>query len=242
MKTTLKKFGTMKIIFSLLALTIFISACKKDWGDSNSVTVAGIGFVHASPGTGALDLVVDNQKVNSKDFTYTNDLGYFGAYPGTRLFGVVKKDSTRYLATSSLTLRSGLFYSAFVIDVLPAPKILLVEDDLKAPETDKAKIRFINLSPASTPFDLEVSNTDPAALTAPYLLTTNKAFKDFSAFASINPSISYNFALKETGSAAAVATISNVKIEKGKIYTIWAKGLKAATDSTKLSIGIMTNK
>lgn len=242
MKTTLKKLGTIKIIFSLLALTIFVSSCKKDWGDSSSTTVAGIGFVHASPGTGALDFIVNNQKANNKDFTYTNDLGYFGVYPGSLLFGVVKKDSTRYLTTSNVTLRSGLFYSAFVIDVLPAPKILVVEDDLKAPETDKAKVRFINLSPDSKPFDLEVHNTDPAALTASFMLTTNKAYKDVISFTSINPSISYKFELKETGSAIPVATISNIKIEKGKIYTIWAKGLKTATDSTKLSLGIITNK
>lgn len=233
MKTTLKKLGTIKIIFALLGLTLFISACKKDWGDSDSVTVAGIGFVHASPGTGALDFIVDNQRANTKAFTYTNDLGYFGAYPGTRLFGIVKKDSTRYLTTSNVTLRSGLFYSAFVIDVLPAPKILVVEDDLKAPETDKAKVRFINLSPDAPALDLAVVGKDVALFTA-------KAFKESTPFISIDPSDSYTFQIKE--GANVTATLPATKIEKGKIYTLWAKGLKSKTDSTKFGLGILSHK
>ncbi|GGE68012.1 uncharacterized protein DUF4397 [Pedobacter psychrotolerans] len=228
-----------KIICALFAITLTFSACKKDWND-DPIEAAGIGFVHASPGTAALDYILDNQKIGS--FTYNNDKGYFAAYPGTRLVGVSKKDSLKYLTNGTAALKGGSFYSVFVVDTLKSTKLLLVEDDLKAPETDKAKIRFINLSPGSSPFDLQVSNTDPASLTASFLLTTNKAFKDFSAFSSINPSISYNFEIRQTGTTAAVANLNNVKIEKGKIYTIWAKGLKTATDSTKLSLSIMTNK
>jgi len=234
MKTTLKNFSTsIKIIFALFALTLFLSACKKDWGDYDPITVAGIGFVHASPGTGALDFIVDNQKANNKDFTYTNDLGYFGAYPGTRLFGITKKDSAKYITHTNVTLQSGVFYSAFVIDVLPSPNILVVQDDLTAPETGKAKIRFINLSPDAPALDLAVEGTSAA-------LVTGKAYKEASAFISIDPSASYNFQIKESNNITA--TLPATKIEAGKIYTLWAKGLKSKTDSTKFGLSILTNK
>lgn len=234
MKTTLKNFGTStKIICALFALTLFLSACKKDWGNSDTITIAGIGFVHASPGTGALNFIVDNQKANNKEFNYTNDLGYFGIYPGTKLFGITKKDSLKYLSTANVSLQSGLFYSAFVIDVLPAPKILVVEDDLTAPATGKAKIRFINLSPDATALDLAVEGTSTALVTA-------KAYKEASAFISIDPSASYNFQIKESNTVTA--TLPATKIEAGKIYTLWAKGLKSKTDSTKFGLSIITNK
>ncbi|RYD77677.1 MAG: DUF4397 domain-containing protein [Sphingobacteriales bacterium] len=234
MKTTLKKFSTTtKIILALLAVTIFLSACKKDWDESNTITVAGIGFVHASPGTGALDFIVDNQRANNKDFNYTNDLGYYGAYPGSRLFGITKKDSLRLLNTANVTLRSGLFYSAFVVDVLPAPKILVVEDDLTAPATGKAKIRFINLSPDAPSLDLAVEGANTALVTA-------KAYKEASPFISIDPAVSYNFQIKESNNVTA--TLPATKIEAGKIYTLWAKGLKSKTDSTKFGLSILTNK
>jgi len=240
MKTDLKNFSTTtKIILSLLAITLTITACKKDF-NNDPIEAAGIGFIHASPGTAALDFILDNQKINS--FTYTKDLGYYAAYPGIRLVGVAKKDTLKYLTTANATLKSGSFYSVFVVDTLKSTKLLILEDDLKAPETDKAKVRFVNLSPGSAPFDLQVSNADPASLTAPFLLTTNKAFKDFSAFSSITPSISYNFEIRQTGTTAAVANLNNVKIEKGKIYTIWAKGLSSKTDSTGVGLSVMTNK
>ncbi|OWK71005.1 DUF4397 domain-containing protein [Pedobacter sp. AJM] len=219
-----------KIICALFAITLTFSACKKDW-NNDPIEAAGIGFVHASPGTAALDYILDNQKIGS--FSYTNDRGYFAAYPGTRLVGVSKKDSLKYLTNGTAALKGGSFYSVFVVDTLKSTKLLLVEDDLKAPETDKAKVRFINLSPGSSPLDLAVEGNATA-------LFTSKAFKEFTPFTSINPSDNYTFQVKQAGTVTA--TLPAVKIEKGKIYTIWAKGLSSKTDSTKFGLAIMTNK
>jgi len=233
MKTTLKNFSlTTKIALSLLTITIIFSACKKDW-NNDPIEAAGIGYVHASPGTAALDFVLDNQKIGS--FTYTNDRGYYAAYPGTRLVGVAKKDSLKYLTSGSAILKSGSFYSVFVVDTLKSTKLLLVEDDLKAPDAEKAKVRFINLSPGSAALDLAVEGSTTA-------LFTGKAFKEYTAFTSIDPAESYNFQVKDAGSATVKATLPAVKIEKGKIYTIWAKGLSSTTDSTKFGLAVMTNK
>lgn len=226
-------FGvTSKIIFSLFAITLLFSACKKDWDDT-PIEAAGIGFIHASPGTAALDFVLDGQKI--KSFTYTQDFGYYAAYPGSRLAGVAKKDSLKYLATATANLGGGKFYSVFVADTLKSTKLLVVEDDLKAPATDKANVRFINLSPGAPALDLSIQGKDGALFTA-------KAFKEFTTFSSIDPSESYTFEVKQTGTTTVKATLPAVKIEKGKIYTIWAKGLSSKTDSTQFGLSIMTNK
>jgi len=223
---------TTKIALSLFAITLTLSACKKDFNDT-PIEATGIGFVHASPGTGALDFILDGQKINN--FTYTKDLGYYAAYPGTRLIGVAKKDSLKYLTTATSALKAGAFYSVFVVDTLKSTKLLVVEDDLKAPETDKANIRFINLSPGAPALDLTVQGTDAPLFTA-------KAFKEFTTFTSIAPSNTYTFQVKNTGSTTVRATLPAVKIEKGKIYTIWAKGLSSKTDSTQFGLSVMTNK
>lgn len=232
MKTKNYFSNTTKLILSLLAITLTISACKKDF-NNNPIEAAGIGFIHASPGTAALDFFLDNQKINS--FTYTKDLGYYTAYPGIRLLGVAKKDSSKYLTSATATLKAGLFYSVFVVDTLKSTKLLVVEDDLKTPETDKAKIRFINLSPGSAALDLAIEGKETALFTA-------KAFKEFTPFTTIDPAESYSFQVTESGNRAIKATLPAIKIEKGKIYTIWAKGLKSATDSTAFGLKIMTNK
>ena len=36
--------------------------------------------------------------------------------------------------------------------------------------------------------------------------------------------------------------LENLKIEKNKIYTIWAKGLKNKTDSTKFGLAVLPHK
>jgi hypothetical protein len=221
---------TTKLTCAFFAITLIFSACKKNWND-DPIEAAGIGFVHASPGTGPLDFILDNQKIGS--FTYTNDRGYYAAYPGIRIVGVSKKDSLKYLTNGTANLKGGGFYSVFVVDTLKSTKLLLVEDDLKAPETDKAKIRFINLSPGSSPLDLAIEGNPTALFTA-------KAFKEFTPFTSINPSDSYTFQVKQAGNVSA--TLPAMKIEKGKIYTIWAKGLSSKTDSTKFALAVMTNK
>ncbi|MCX2575019.1 DUF4397 domain-containing protein [Pedobacter sandarakinus] len=222
--------STTKFICAFFALTLLLSACKKDWND-DPIEAAGIGFVHASPGTGPLDFVLDNQKIGT--FTFNNDRGYYAAYPGTRLVGVAKKDSLKYLTNANATFKQGGFYSIFVVDTLKSTKLLVVEDDLKAPETDKANVRFINLSPGSPSLDLAIEGTATPLFTA-------KAFKTFTPFTGIMPAESYTFQVKEGNTVRA--TLPGVKIEKGKIYTIWAKGLSSTTDSTKFALAIMNNK
>lgn len=223
---------TTKLLCALFAMTLTLAACSKS-DNTEPIEAAGIGFIHASPGTGALDFAVDNRKLNT--FTYTKDLGYYTGYPGVRLIGVVKKDSTKYITSDNFTLKPGTFYSIFVVDTLKSTKLLALEDDLTAPAADKAKIRFVNLSPRSTALDLSIAGADTA-------LVKNKAFKEFSKFTSVTPNAAYTFEVKQTGTTAATASLPAVKIEAGKIYTIWAKGLASATDSTKFGLSIMLNK
>jgi len=221
-----------KTTFSLFAITLMLSACKKEY-NTEPIEATAIGFVHASPGTGPLDFAMDNQRIGS--FSYTKDLGYYIAYPGSRFIGIVKKDSSRYITTLTANLKPGKYYSAFIADTLKSTKILLVEDDLSSPETNKAKVRFINLSPGSAPLDLVIQNQSTP-------LFTSKAFKEYTNFSSIDPSDTYTFQVKESGSSTIKASLPTVKIEKGKIYTIWAKGLSSTTDSTKFGLSILTNK
>ncbi len=224
-----------KFILAFAAIAVAFSACKKD-SHYEPIEASGIGFVHASPGAGPLDLIVDNGKINTKDFNYADDLGYFAAYPGTHLLGVTQKDNQKYVATLTASFKPGSFYSVFVTDTLKRTKLFAVEDDLKAPDADKAKVRFINLSPDAAKFDLAVQGKDA-------VLVAGKGFKEFSDFISIDPSDSYTFQLKDNNSATVKVSLPNVKIEKGKIYTIWAKGfVTTQTDDLKLGLSVMTNK
>ncbi|WP_443938679.1 DUF4397 domain-containing protein [Pedobacter sp. MW01-1-1] len=230
---TKTRFSTiLKSLIVLLSVTLTFSACQKN-STEDTVQAAGIGFVHASPGTGSLDYIVDGIKTGT--FNYTNDRLYYAAYPGARIVGVAKKDSLYYLASGSTVLAMNSFYTVFVIDTLKSVKLMMTEDDLSAPQTNQAKIRFINLSPDSSPLDLAIEGNNTPLFSA-------KAYKEYTSFTNIAPNDSYTFQLKQAGTTTVSATLPATKIEKGKIYTIWAKGLKSKTDSTQVGLSIMTNK
>jgi hypothetical protein len=111
----------------------------------------------------------------------------------------------------------------------------LVEDDLTAPAADKANVRFVNMSPDAGNLDLAITGQ-----TTPLFAKT--AFKGATKFVAVAPGAELNFQINENTKTDVLAKVEKIKIEKGKIYTIWAKGLKAATDSTKLALGVITNK
>lgn len=222
--TTLKKIT--RISLSLIFLTTIFTSCKKNWGE-DTVIASNILFVHAAAGTGNLDFIVDNQKATS--LSYTNKKGYFLAYPGSRYFGITKQDSIKYISTLTANLKPNAYYSIFALDSLGKSSILVVEDQLTVPTVDKATIRFINLSPDSSSLNLQlVGDSNP--------LFGAKAFKQYSEFINIPAAESATFEVKDSDSNLVKATLSNIKLEKGKVYTIWARGLKLATDSTKFEL------
>ena len=226
--------GTSKIIIAAITLSVALVSCTKN-NDTMPEHISGLSVIHASPTTEKFDFFVDNTKVNTADFAYTNKIGYLNLISGNRKFIITKKGVTTPILSDTMTVKPGVGYSLFVIDKIETLKYLLLTDDLTQPVTGKARVRFVNVSPDAPALNLAIggSTTD---------LFTNKAFKGFSAFESIDAAekVTFNVKNKETG--AVEATIADVKIEAGKIYTIWVKGLKAATDDTKLGVAVYTHK
>lgn len=170
-----------------------------------------------------------------KPLTYNTVIGYGDIKAGATEFSFTKKDGTEVLAKISGTIKLSSSYTLIVGDKSPKTSLVLVEDDLSAPAADKAKVRFANLSPDAAVLDLYVSGKTDAGV-------SKKAFKDVSGFINVDPGAEVKFEIKENGKTDVLATLDKYKVEKGKIYTIWAKGLKDATDATKLGIEVMTNK
>lgn len=235
MKNQQNIFSTfLKPALGLFLIALTGISCSKD-DDIREPGNAGLAVIHAAPGTPELSLKINGVKTTTKALTF----GVFNPYgtlqEGNYEFSVTKKDSAKILTKSVLTLKNGKAYSLFVADVPAKAVFTLVEDDLTAPVADKANLRFINMSPDAGILDLAVTGQ-----TAP--LFTKTPFKNATAFTAIVPGTEVNFEIRENGKTEVLAKIEKVKIEKGKIYTIWAKGLKAATDNTKLSMAVITNK
>lgn len=233
------KNANLKTIFktfiAVVAVSVFFAACSKDRYEPQQV--AGLGIISAFPDTMSLDFYVDKTRItNVKPLKFNRVIEYQPLYPGIRTLSIAKRNANRALTSENYTLASGVGYSLFVLDTLKTntKRFLLTEDDLSPPAAEKAKVRFINLSKDAPALSLRINGKDAN-------LFTDKAFYEYTTFTSVDPGASITFNIR--AGEVVKTTVPNVKIEKGKIYTIYAKGISTATiDSLKLGAAIYTHK
>ena len=131
--------------------------------------------------------------------------------------------------------KPGEIYSVYVVGEAPNHEFLTITDSLETPTTGKANIRFLNLSVNAPALKLNygVDST----------LFNSVTYKNFSDFVEIPGGKRYDFSVATATGTGNTATESNVLIESGKIYTIWAKGIydNTTVDSLKLGLKIQAN-
>lgn len=237
-----REFNIMKIkaLFAVAALSVAIASCSKDENDYTPQPISGLSIYHASPSPEKLDVYVGNGKANDAstsyaDFVFGNKMEYLNVYSGERQVTVRKKGTEPILLTEKFDFDPQIGYSLFIVDNLATVKFLMLKDDLTKPESGKARVRFVNVSPDAGALNLNIEGKDTD-------LVTNKLFKEFSAFETIDAADKVTFNVKNTTGGALAVKIQDVKIESGKIYTIWVKGLKATTDDTKLGVVVSEHK
>src|SRR5690606_35704991 len=102
-------------------------------------------------------------------------------------------------------------------------ELIQVTDDLTAPKTDKAKIRFIHLSPDAGKLNLVTGDTK---------LAENVSYKSASAFKEVDAKKT-SFDIVDPDAKQTLFTVENLELVKGKIYTIWVAGLEETEDAKK---------
>lgn len=224
-----------KTIIAVVAVSVVVTACSKDRYEVQPV--AGLSIINAFAAPDSLDFYIDQTRANNRGpLKYNSKIDYLNLFPGNRAFSITKKGSNKVLASERFNMVAGIGYSIFVLDTVNTntKKYLLAEDDLSDPAAGKAKIRFINLSKDAPVLSLRIDGKDAN-------LFTDKAFYEYTAFTAVDPGTSVTFNVK--AGDVVKATVPNVKIEQGKIYTIYAKGISTATiDSLKLGAAIYTHK
>jgi len=223
-----------KTFAAALVLTTILSSCMKD-NDIEPQPIAGLNIIHGTPGTQLLDYYVDATRANTADFAYGNTVGYLRLFPGERQISIAKKGENTPLLAQKFQFEGTLGYSLFIANKLENVEYLFLKDDLTLPAAGKAHIRFVNLSPDAPELSLAIAGKESD-------LISKKKFKEYSTFVAMDAAEKVTFILKNTETGAPEATFADVKIEQGKIYTVWAKGLKAATDNTKLGVAVFQHK
>jgi hypothetical protein len=222
------------IVGMMCLLAVSLSSCLKN-STSVQPPIALLSVINASPDAPALDFYLDNNKGNAYAFAFGNGLDYISAYTGKRTAKFTPAGSNTVYKSDTLTLIQNRYYSLFLANTAGHEEFLLLNDTIVKPADTKAGIRLINLSPDAPAIDLVIK--DGAVVVA------NKSFKGFSGFVPITATAKYTFEIRQAGTTTVLATLTNITLNNGSLYTVWLQGLAAAgtPDAKKLAGKVQTN-
>lgn len=237
MKTLLSfensKTRTLIIIAFFSFSLLFLSSCLKNSDSDNNTIGSALTVIHASPDTEPFDFVLNRSAVLPQNVSYATRIPYFSLYSGTYEARFYKHNTyTDPLYSTDINLAQGKYYSLFLTGLEADLTNLLIEDDLSRPEEGKAKLRFVNVSPDAGALDFSIV-TDS-------LFASNKNFKEYTAFYNIAPGTYSATFSSHTGEA--VDFDFELKLERGKTYTVVARGLVETTnEDQKLENGLINH-
>ncbi|MEO5683742.1 MAG: DUF4397 domain-containing protein [Chitinophagaceae bacterium] len=231
-------------IAGFVVASVFLVACKKN--DDNSPQQDGsILMINASPGDSVgYDYYFNDVKLNAQSLKYPSNSGYVSLAPKNYTIKIAATNTINPLSSSgNYGIGAGKNYSVFAYDTLLAGKIKLfaTEDDLTAPATGKAKVRFFHLSPANVSVDILANDS---------LVFANRSYADNVTdnakgnFISVNAG-TYTVKVKLAGTPSIIPpllTLSNITFSEGKQYTIFAKGKVNGTGVNALGAEVIINK
>lgn len=140
--------------------------------------------------------------------------------------------------TNDLQVADGKYYTIHAVGALGNYGFFVTEDDLSVPDPNKTYVRFVNAM-AVTPapgIDFLVNNAVVATKTG---LSGTK--EDFIAFDQPGPT-RFTVVIRQTGTTAALSTLSSLNFVRGKKYTVVARGIGGTTaTATRPTIGTVNN-
>jgi hypothetical protein len=239
MKNSIRKSRTfVKTLVAGLFLASTIAACSNKDNDL-VLPAAGLSVTHASYDTEAFDLFVNEDKANTDAIKFASTTSYLNIYSGKNNFTIRKAGKTDTLKTAELNLEIGETYSLFVAnaketeDAEDTIDYVLIKDNLTAPKEGEAKVRLVNMSSEATSLTLSVKDAESD-------LFENVEFQGAADFKGLAAD-TYTFDIKDAD-GEVLFSLEDVKIEKGKIYTLWTKGITGGTGDAEFGVKVIVNK
>ncbi|MCB9639116.1 MAG: DUF4397 domain-containing protein [Myxococcales bacterium] len=199
--------------------------------DNTPVTTdkAKLRIVHLSYDGPAVDVMIGENKPIS-NLKYKAGSAYIETDAGKELtikiFETGKTDKA--LAEIKQTLTKDKNYTIVAVGKAAEISAMMLEDDNAAPTAGKVKIRVFHGSPDAPNFDVKVGKAD-----AEKLFTV--AYKSTSGYKEVDPTDT-SFVLTEEGKTDAAAIYKAIKLEAGRVYTIFANGTFDTTDQVAFGL------
>jgi hypothetical protein len=239
MKKSLSKFSFTRITLLLCsAMALVLTGClDKNNDDMPAPTpVAYISFYHGSPDAPDFNVIVDDERINSQGFKYSNASNYIPITTGSHQIEFTPATTTDAVIDTTYSFQEAKIYSLFAVDSLQNIEMLLVQDSLIQPSTGNAALRLIHLSPDAPAVDVAIAGGGATPV------FTNLGFKGNTPFMNV-PSGNHSFQVKEAGTENALMNATTLSLEAGKNYTLVVRGFKTppAANSNVMALQIIRN-
>lgn len=177
-----------------------------------------IRFLHGSPNAPAIDVYI-NDKLLVKNFNYREFTDYVKLTSGTYNIKIYRSDNGKNLLyNNNFNVPGNKIFTAAVIGDFPENFELYPIEERYAGvnNINKAKVRFVNLMPNSTPVDFVIPVGN--------ILFGNVMYKDVKDYIEMSPR-NYTFEITYPNSTTNILYIPNIRLRGDRFYTIYAIGL-----------------
>ena len=215
---------------ALIVLSSFIlifSSCKNNIIPEPDLGNAHILVVNSAASLPAINMFMTGNKLNTVPLVYGNTTGYRNVTSGIRDLQVKANTSNTLLATNTVRVIRDSSYTFFVFELNKTTATVIAEDDRSIPSFGNGKVKFANLSSGLSSADLVITNGPTIA--------SSISFGTVGSYTELKAG-TYNLALKLHGTNTILLTIPNVRVDNGKIYTIWSGGTLNGKGSTALAV------
>jgi hypothetical protein len=220
------------VVGLLVAMSVMgMYGCKKD--NSAPANSASVMFVNGCAGTTGIDAKIDNVNVSGAAnlaFSYGSGYKYVKA-ANSVIVGFYLTNVGTPVTTDTVSISPNLHYTAFSGGLITAPTFVLTLDDMAAPATNNAKLRFINLSNdimsvTATAQNQVIDSVVTSMKVSPYIQV---------------PAGNYELKAGDPSNINTVVSTGSTSLAAGKIYTLMLTGSLAGTGSSALKLTLVNN-
>lgn len=194
--------------------------------------ISGVMFVHASPDAPPVDIRLGLLPA-ARDLPFPGNTPYRFTLSGARNIRVNVADTRTTVIEARPTLARNTFYTVFAANRVANIEPVVLVDDLTPPAAGNTHVRFVHLSPDAPAVDIAVANGGP-------VLFPNVSFKGSTSFTPV-PGGTYDLEVRVAGTSTVALSLPGVRLESGRIYTVFAKGLLSGSGDQALGAGLITN-
>lgn len=198
-----------------LLLILGISGCLKN-DTPEPQLYAGVAIYHSSPDAPDLNIIIDNEVMNTLPFKYKNYSNYIEVLEGDRRMRFNGSSDGTNLVDAILNFEVNKSYTLFVINTLSNIELLRIEDATDFPSSGNGKVRGLQLSPDAPQVELKWTGESTP-------LFSGMTFKQVKEFKEV-PSGKYSLEVKVIGGSGRTIIVPDIEIKEAGYYTILIEG------------------